>query len=138
MNTAPETFPPDPEDASRFVDFLKESAHTAHVPPPRQVAEWKLEILATAMRAADSVSEKSIGNHSPSTLVPIPLRIAWAALWITAAGLQVITPDSPINTPPVRRPSAATFQQLCRNCQSLRTITPLVRFHTLKRELQLR
>jgi hypothetical protein len=138
MKTAPETIPPDPDDEARFVAFLKESARTTNPTPCSQITEWKVEILATALKAASVPMEKRSERRALVTLVPFPLRIAWAALWITAAGFHCVTPESPIRTPPVRRPTAAAFQQLTKNGQSLRTITPLVRFHTLKRELQLR
>jgi hypothetical protein len=138
MNTPPETFPPEPDDEARFVAFLRESANATDSPPEQQVAEWKSEILAAALESQSIDSGKRTDRPSPLRLVPFPLRVAWAALWITAAGFHFITPEPLMSTPPVRRPTAATFQQLNRSGQSLRTITPLVRFHTLKRELQLR
>jgi hypothetical protein len=138
MNTPPETLPCDPEEDARFVAFLKESANATDSPTEKQVAKWKSEILGAALESQSLNSEKRTERSSTSTFAPFPLRIAWAALWVTAAGFHFITPEPLMTTPPVRRPTAATFQQLTRNGQSLRTITPLVRFHTLKRELQLR
>jgi hypothetical protein len=138
MKPAPDDIPPAPEDDTHFVAFLKEVAHTSGEPPPPQVLEWRTEILAAATRSTETESQSAFERGSVVPLVPFTLRLAWAALWITAAGFHLITPEPPINTPPVRRPSAASFQQLTRNGQSLRTITPLVRFHALKRELQLR
>lgn len=138
MKTAPETTPPDPDDEARFIAFLKESAHTNAETPPSQITDWKAEILAAAIASAAIESRESRHRQSQIKLAPFPLRMAWAALWITAAAFHLITPEPPMSAPPVRRPTAATFQQLSRNGQNLRTMTPLVRFHTLKRELQLR
>ncbi len=136
MKPAPDNTPPDPEDDTHFVAFLKEVARTSGEPPPPQVLEWHTEILTAATRSTATESKSASERGSVVTLVPFTLRLAWAALWITAAAFHFITPEPPINTPPVRRPSAASFQQLTRNGQSLRTITPLVRFHALHRELQ--
>jgi hypothetical protein len=138
MKTAPETIPPDPDDEVHFIAFLKESARTTSETPCSLITEWKAEILTTALMATSVPREKKSEGRAPLNLVPFPLRIAWAALWITAAGFHFVTPESPLSTPPVRRPTAAALQQLTKNGQSLRTITPMVRFHTLKRELPLR
>jgi hypothetical protein len=138
MKSTPTDHSPDPQDEAALLSFIKGSAREASATPPPQILHWKTEILANARSTPVCQPLPTPLKRLLITFAPVPLRFAWAALWITAAAFHWITPEPPISAPPVRRPTAAAFQQLAKAGQNPRTLSPTVQFHSLKRELQLR
>ena len=138
MRSAPTDHPPEPPDEAALMAFISRSTRETMTEPPPQIALWKQGILDTARASARHAASRPDRERILVAFAPKPLRLAWAALWITAASLHLLTPEPRVNAPLVRRPTEATFRHLARTGQSIQTLSPIVQFHSLKRELQFR